>query len=191
MKALVIPTIQSNVPEQEGERPNRLVFTGDMNTCGGDEYCGGRRILENWCNALHDKKGYRGLDDRCVITMIKVQLEALNQLLGIEKGSLDRQKIRVEDVDAILTDVRHENRICLGNNEPELSRREAFNLVTDMLLEKLHVTRALNSRFFGVMFDIPEAKSFKDLDPKVIARIKAAMNRSANLIIQDEMEAEQ
>jgi hypothetical protein len=131
------------------------------------------------------------MDDRCIVTMIKVQLEALNQLLGIEKGSLDRQKIRVEDVDAILNDIRHENRICIGNNEPELNRREAFNLVTDLLLEKLHVTKALNNRFFGMMFDQPEAKSFKDLDSRVIARIKTAMSRSALLIFPEEAEGEQ
>ncbi|MCG8334303.1 MAG: hypothetical protein MJE63_07280 [Proteobacteria bacterium] len=188
MKKLVIPTIKSNEPDSQNERPDRMIFTGDYGTCGGDIHCSGRRIVENWCNALAEKKGYRGLDNRCTMTMIKVQLDALNALLGIQKGSPDRQKIRAEDVDIILEEVRQENRICIGNNEPELNRMEAFNLVTDLLLEHLHVTKELNNRFFGMMLDSPETKSFKDLDPQLIQKLKSAMSRSANLLFKNESE---
>ena len=188
MKKLVIPTIKSNEPDSQDERSDKMIFTGEYNTCGGDIYCSGRRVVENWCNALADKKGHRGMDDSCVMTMIKVQLDALNTLLGIQKGSRDRQKIRSEDLDIILEEVRQENRICIGNNEPELNRKEAFNLVTDLLIEHLHVTKALNNRFFGMMFDRPEAKSFKDLDPQLIQKIKSAMSRSAGLLFKSETE---
>lgn len=188
MDRLVIPTIEANQTESEEERPDKMVFTGEMHTCGGDIYCAGRRVIENWCNALHEKKGYRGMDARCVMTMIKVQLDALNQLLDIEKGSRDRQKIRVEDVEVILEEIRRENRICIGNGEPELNRKEAFQLVGDLLLERLHVSKYLAKRFFGIMAEHSVSKSFKELDPTIVNKMKAAMAHSARLIFKEEEE---
>ncbi len=188
MKKLVIPTIKSNEPESGDKRSDKMVFTGEYNSCGGETNCAGRRVIEDWCNALQDKKGYRGLDSGCVMTMIKIQLDALNKLLGIEKDSRNRQKIRSEDLDIILEEVRQENRSCISNNEPELNRKEAFNLVTDLLLEHLHVTKALYNRFFGMTVDQAESKSYRDLDPQLIQRMKTAMARSASLLIMDEAE---
>ncbi|MBU2512329.1 hypothetical protein KJ966_13415 [bacterium] len=186
MKDLVIPTIECNVPLDENERPSKLVFVGNNHTCGGHEYCAGRRILENTCNALQDKKGYRGMDSHCVITMIKVQMDALNSLLGVKKGSRDKQRIRVEDVADILSVVREENQMCLSGGEPPLNGREAFNLITDLILEKSFVNKQLSNHFFGMMADAPEAKSFKNLDPKIIGKIKSTMSNSARLIFTDE-----
>ncbi len=187
MNDLVIPAIECNVPKNEDERPSKLVFVGENHTCGGHEYCAGRRILENTCNALQDKKGYRGMDPKCVITMIKVQIEALNRLLGVKKGSRDKQKVRVEDVSDILNVIGEENQLCLSDGESPLSGQEAFNLITDLLLEKSYVNKQLSNHFFGMTADAPEAKSFKNLDPKIIGKIKSTMRNSAKLLFPSEI----
>lgn len=185
MKKLVIPTIEPNTADGREGRGDKMIFTGDSNTCGGDIYCSARRVLEDWCNALNEKKGYRGMDNGCVMTMIKVQLDALNRLLGIKKGSRDSQKIRIEDVDIILEEIRQENRTCIGNNEPELNRQEAFQLVTDLLLEKLHVSKYMGHHFFGMLFDGDESKSFKELDPSILNKIKRSMASSASVLFKE------
>ncbi len=186
MNELVIPTIECNVPESENARASKLIFAGINNTCGGHEYCSGRRILENTCNALQDKKGPRGLDSRCVMTMIKVQIDALNKMLGLQKGARDVQKLRVEDVESILQVVKEENQMCLAGDEEPLSPREAFNLITDLLLERSYVNKQLSAHFFGMMASNREAKSFQDLDPKLISKIKANMSSSARLIFDED-----
>ncbi len=179
MKDLVIPTIKCNEPDNRRGRSDKLLFVGENNTCGGNEYCSGRRLIENSCNALASKKGYRGLDASCVVTLIKVQLEAVNQMLGLNRSARKKQTMRVEDVEEILNVVNEENLACINEGEPELNRKEAFNLITDLLLEKLYVNKELNNFFFGVNFDKAETKSFKDLDPRLIQKIKRTMNRSA------------
>ena len=179
MKDLVIPTVKCNEPDNIRGRSDKLIFVGKNQTCGGNEYCSGRRIIENSCNALAAKKGYRGMDPRCVITMIKVQLEAVNELLGINRASRKKQTMRVEDVEEILNIVQEENQACIGNKEPELSRKEAFDLVADLMVEKLYANKELNHFFFGVTFDRAETKSFKDLDPKLVKKIKNTMLKSA------------
>ena len=182
MKKLVIPTILGNVPENKGERPDRLLFIGENNTCGGHVYCAGRRIIENSCHALQDAKGYRGMDSQCVITMIKIQLEALNNLLGIKKTAREKQRIRVEDVEEILNVIDEENRMCLKEGEPALSRQEAFKLVTDLLLEKLFVDKVLCANFFGMLSDVEESTPFKDLEPRLLNKIKLTLMNSAKLL---------
>lgn len=182
MKDLVIPTLKCNVPE-EGERPDKLLFVGENNTCGGQEFCAGRRMLENVCNALSEKKGHRGMDPKCINTMIKVQLEALNKFVGIPKGSRDKQRIRVEDVEEIIQIVREENYMCIVNREPELTVKEAFKIVTDLLLEKLYLNRYIASHFFGIMATVDEAKSFKDLDPQILGKVRHAMTQSLKMLV--------
>jgi hypothetical protein len=179
MKDLVIPTLKCNEPDNIRGRSDQLLFVGENKTCGGQEYCSGRRIIENSCNALAAKKGYRGMDPRCVVTMIKVQLESVNQLLGLNQTARKKQTMRVEDVEDILNVVYEENQACIGGGESELNCKEAYNLITDLLLEKLYVNKELNNFFFGVSIDRAETKSFKDLDPKLIQKIKSTMNQSA------------
>lgn len=180
MKKLVIPTIRGNAPDEGGRRSDKLVFVGDDLSCGGHEYCAGRRIIENTCNALLHKKGYRGMDYSCVMTMIKVQLDALNSILGIDRYSRSKLTIRVDDVEEILDAVKEENRLCLVNEEPELTPPEAFDLVTDLMLERLYVTKEISHAFFGLMMDKDETLSFSELDPKMLKRFKTAMRKSAN-----------
>ncbi len=182
MKDIVIPTIQCNVPKNEGDRPDRLLLVGEHNTCGGHEYCAGRRIIENSCHALQEKKSFRGMDPKCVITMIKIQLEAINDLLGIKKTAREKQRIRVEDVEEILHIIHDENQMCLKEGEPELTPQEVFNLITDLMPDKLYVEKALSGSFFGMLTDVDESTPFRDLDPKFLKKIRLAMANSAKLL---------
>ncbi len=116
--------------------------------------------------------------------MIKVQLEALNDLLGIKKLSRDRQRIRATDVEEILKVVHDENLMCLSEGESELSGREAFNLITDLLLEKLYVNKSMSDSFFGSFVEVNTSMSFKELEPGYLKKIKLAMANSAKLLFQ-------
>lgn len=183
MKEIVIPDLKCNEPESARNRPDKLLFSSSENTCGGDEYCAGRRIIENTCNALRDQKGVGGMDSRCVMVMVKVQLEALNKYLGIQKRSRTKQTVRVEDVESIIDIIKEENRMCLESGEERLSHREAFDLVTDLLLEKLYANKDTSRHFFGITVNQAETQSFQDLDPKILATLKRVLNDSYPILI--------
>ncbi|MBU3914046.1 hypothetical protein KKA14_00755 [bacterium] len=178
MNDLIIPTIKCNPPDSVRGRSDKLVFSSDARTCGGQEYCAGRRIIEDTCNALKEGKGYRGMDPGCVVTMIKIQLEALNKFLGIQKGARSRQGMRVEDVEHIINVIREENQLCIENGETDLNLKEAFYLVTDLMLETLYANKTMSKHFFGVTVDEAETKSFQDLDPAIIGKFKNALKKS-------------
>ncbi len=182
MKELIIPDLNCNIPETGRSRPDKLLFPSGNNSCGGDDYCSGRRIIENSCNALKDQKGIRGLDSTCVVTIIKVQLEALNDYLGIPKNSPDKQRMRVEDVEYIIDTVRDENQMCIDAGEEELRMDEAFGLVTDLLLETLYANKTTSKHFFGITIDEAETRSFKDLDPKMLEKLRAVLIESKKLL---------
>lgn len=182
MKDIVIPSIKAIASEHNHDTSNRLVFTGADNTCGGHLQCAGRRILESTCNALQDKKGYRGMDPKCAMTMIKIQMDALNKLLGISRMAREKVGVSTEDVDEILEVIREENHMCIREGEAELNAREVFNLVIELLIERLHVDKTMSSNFFGMLVDVEQETSFKDLDPRLLNKIKAAMADSAKLL---------
>lgn len=182
MKDIVIPSIKKFVTDKEYNSPQKLQFTGDDNTCGGHLQCSGRRILENTCNALLDTKGYRGMDPKCAMTMIKVQMDALNKLMGIPRTARERIGISLEDVEEILQVIRDENHLCIREGEPELNAQEVFNLITELLIEKLYVDKTMSSNFFGALVDVEQDTAFKDLDPRLLNKMKATMSDSAKLI---------
>lgn len=182
MKDIVIPSIKAYTTDEENYTPAKLQFIGDDNTCGGHLQCSGRRILESTCNALLDTKGYRGMDPKCAMTMVKVQIDALNKLLGIPRTARERVGINVEDVEEVLQVIRDENHLCVREGEAELNAKEVFHLITELLIEKLSIDKRMSSNFFGMLVDVDQDTALKDLDPRLIKKIKLTMSESAKLL---------
>jgi len=173
----VIPIVKCNQPSGAHNRPDKLIFSAPDFDCGGHKQCAGRRLLEQYCGALKSKTGAGGMDPGCIITMIKVQIESLNNFLGME-NSKTKQSIRVEDVEEMINSVKSENNRFLNNGEDEISKEEAFHFISDLLLEKLYANKDTSKQFFGIMVDVAETKSFKDLDPKIINKFKEILAKS-------------
>ncbi len=186
MKDVIIPDIVSGPPISGRGRPDKLVFSKPPDTCGGHSRCAGMRVLENGCFALRDRKGFRGMDLRCVVTMIRVQLEALNRFLGIGQEALRKQSMRVEDVEEIINVIRRENDVHLTEDGNELTREEVFHMVGDLLLETLWANKTMSRYFFGITIDGNETQSFKDLDPKMIERLKNVLMKSYKVLLRAE-----
>ena len=123
------------------------------------------------------------MDPNCVINMIKIQIEALNQFLGIE-NSRKKQSLRVEDVERVINYVKTENIRYLSKGEPEISTEEAFHFISDLLLETLYANKDISKQFFGIIVDVAETKSFKDLDPKIIKKLKNILTKSYQKLIR-------
>lgn len=186
MKKAVIPTVMANQPSDENDRPDKLIFSPEIRDCGGHKQCAGRRIIENYCNAIKATRGFRGMDLTCVLAMIRIQLRAINDYLGIKENSRNKQTLRVEDAEGIVVTVRQENNKCVLNDEPELSRKEVFDLVSTLLLEKLYVNKKVSRHFFGIMGNDAETKSFADLEPDVLARFQKVISQSYRFILHAE-----
>jgi hypothetical protein len=180
---LVLPKVGCNQPSGVHNRPDKLIFLAPDFDCGGHKQCAGRRLLEQYCFALQSNMGSQGMDPNCVITSIKIQIEALNEFLGME-NSRKKQSMRVEDVEKIINHVKTENKRYLSKGEPEISKEEAFHFITDLLLETLYANKDVSRQFFGIMVDVVETKSFKDLDPKIINKFKAVLAKSYHKLVQ-------
>jgi len=175
MKNFILPDIIPNEPSGPQNRPFKLIIIGENNHCGGDEYCAGKRIVDNDCNALKSISGCRGMDLTCVVTMIKIQMDALNDFLGTEKKPPNKLSLRVEDAKEIIESIRKEVVRSTDNNEEEYSRKEIYCFISDLLLEKLYANKQISRYFYGLTADIAETRSFQDLDPAIIKKFKKVL----------------
>jgi hypothetical protein len=180
---IVVPKVTCNQPSGVHNRPDKLIFSPPDFDCGGHKQCAGRRLLEHYCRALKSTAGAGVMDPNCVITMIKIQIEALNQFLDME-NSRKKQSLRVEDAEKIINHIKIENKRYLSKGEAEISKEEAFHFISDLLLEILYANKDVSRHFFGIMADVVETKSFKDLDPKIINKFKAVLAKSYHKLVR-------
>ena len=178
----ILPDIMPNEPSGFRNRPTKLIIIGENNHCGGDQYCAGKRILENDCNALRSVAGYGGMDLTCVVTMTKIQLDALNAFLGTDTRSPNKLAMRVEDADEIIEIIRKKVIRSAADKEKEYSNKEIFQLISNLLLEKLYANKDISKHFYGLTIEVPETKSFKDLDPIIIKKFRKVLAKSYQIL---------
>ena len=172
---LMIPNIKTNAPSAQHGRPDKLIFLNAHEGCGGLKECSGQRSLENYCFGLAGSSGFWGLDTRCVVALIQVQMTAINKYLGIDDDSHKRQTMRVEDAEEIIKKVRREAHVRLGKEDAVLTREDAYFLISDLLLEKLYANKSATRYFYGISAKTPETKPFSDLDPHIIAKFQKVL----------------
>jgi hypothetical protein len=178
----ILPDIMTNEPSGVRNRPTKLIIIGENNHCGGDKYCAGKRILDNDCNTLRSTAGYRGMDLTCVVTMIKIQLDALNGYLGTDMNSPNKLAMRVEDAEEIIGIIRKEVMRSTKNNEQAYSRKEIFQSTTDLLLKTLYANKQISKYFYGLMVEVAETKPFQELDPIIIKKFKKVLVNSYQIL---------
>jgi hypothetical protein len=182
MGNFILPDIITNEPSGVRNRPTKLIIIGESNHCGGDKYCAGKRILDNDCNTLRSTAGYRGMDLTCVVTMIKIQLDALNGYLGTDMNSPNKLAMRVEDAEEIIEVVRKEVMRSTKNNEQAYSRKEIFQSTTDLLLKTLYANKQISKYFYGLMVEVAETKPFQELDPIIIKKFRKVLENSYQIL---------
>jgi hypothetical protein len=182
MGNFILPDIMTNEPSGVRNRPTKLIIIGENNHCGGDKYCAGKRILDNDCNTLRSTAGYGGMDLTCVVTMIKIQLDALNGYLGTDMNSPNKLAMRVEDAEEIIEIVRKEVMRSTKNNEQMFSRKEIFQSITDLLLKTLYANKQISKYFYGLTVEVAETKSFQELDPIIIKKFRKILANSYQIL---------